>query len=287
MDDISQTFNTVTPVVYGGTGAPDAAAARTNLGLAINTDIAGIQASSGLLFGLDLSNNLTDSNNDIDISAGVCVDKTGTAVMILASALTKRVDAGWVVGSGNGGLDTGAVSANATYHVHAIKRPDTGVVDVLFSLSPSSPTLPAGYTVSRRIGSLVRASGGFRQFFQNGDTFILDGPTSDISTSALDTTSALFTLASIPSDIQVESILFGQMNSTSANTTVYVNSPQQTSVASTGPYITARQQVANIPMTFSTRIFTNIARQIRAVSSAPSTTLTVTVNGWVDTRGRT
>lgn len=42
LQDIAATFNTVQPVVWGGTGSGNAAGARSNLGLTIGTDVAGI-----------------------------------------------------------------------------------------------------------------------------------------------------------------------------------------------------------------------------------------------------
>ena len=58
-------------------------------------------------------------------------------------------------------MDTGSVANNTWYHVHLIKRPVTGVVDVLFSLSATAPTLPTSYTIFRRIGSM-RTDGSAR-----------------------------------------------------------------------------------------------------------------------------
>jgi hypothetical protein len=108
--------------------------------------------------GLTLANNSTDPANDVDIGAGSAVDTTGSVSILLASGLVKRIDAAWAVGSGNGGLDTGAVT-NARYYIWLIRRPDTGVVDALFSLSNTAPTMPANYTQRALIGSLNRQAG--------------------------------------------------------------------------------------------------------------------------------
>lgn len=116
-------------------------------------------ALKGHIDGLTLSNNSTDATNDIDIAAGEAAStETNPVLMVLASALTKRLDASWAVGTGNGGLDTGSV-ANAKYYVWLIRRSDTGVVDALFSTSNSSPTMPTNYDQKRLIGSFARVSG--------------------------------------------------------------------------------------------------------------------------------
>lgn len=89
----------------------------------------------GYIFDLTLSNNGSDATNDIDIAAGEAADRGAADIMVLAASITKRTDAAWAVGSGNGGLDTGSID-NGTIHHFLIKRPDTGVVDVLQSLTP-------------------------------------------------------------------------------------------------------------------------------------------------------
>ncbi len=84
--------------------------------------------------GLITSNNGSDLDHDIDIAKGQCRDVDDTENMVLSSVLTKRIDAAWAVGSGNGGLDTGSVAGQQLYLLWLIKRSDTGVVDAIFSI---------------------------------------------------------------------------------------------------------------------------------------------------------
>lgn len=92
---------------------------------------------TGALSGSTLSNG-TDATNDIDIAVGTARNSTDSENMALAAIVNKQLDVAWAVsvtsGTPSGGLDQGSI-ANATYHVHLIKRVDTGVVDAIFSLS--------------------------------------------------------------------------------------------------------------------------------------------------------
>jgi hypothetical protein len=129
------------------------------------------QLLRGTLHGLSLSNNVSDANNDIDIAAGAAGSDGATpALMVLASAITKRLDASWAVGNNNGGLDTGAKGNNTWYYLWLIQRSDTGVVDVLFSTSATAPTMPVNYDRKRRLPGAVRTdgSGNIRAFNQRG-----------------------------------------------------------------------------------------------------------------------
>jgi hypothetical protein len=112
----------------------------------------------GYASGLALTTNVADATNDVDIAVGTAAaDVSPYNLMQLTTALTKRLDATWAVGTNQGGLDTGAV-ANATYYIWLIQRSDTGVTDVLFSLSSTAPTMPTSYDRKRLLGLLVRAS---------------------------------------------------------------------------------------------------------------------------------
>ena len=101
--------------------------------------------------------NGTDSDHDIDFTAGNFNfdDGSGQAV---ATALTKQIDSSWVAGNNAGGLDTGSVAADTTYHCFVIWNPTTETADFLFSTSLASPTLPSGYTKKTRVGSIITNS---------------------------------------------------------------------------------------------------------------------------------
>lgn len=155
----------------------------------------------GHIFGLTLANSAADQTNDIDIAAGEAAStEPNPALMVLASALTKRLDAAWAVGNNQGGRDTGSIT-DGTWHVWLIQRSDTGVVDALFSTSATNPTMPANYNRKRRIGSIIRASGAIRAFVQSEDHFrYLTGVLDRSGTSA---TGTVLVALSIPDGISV------------------------------------------------------------------------------------
>ena len=111
--------------------------------------------------GFVLSNDSGDTEHDINITAGVCMDSTNGRLIRLSSEITKRADSAWSVGDDAGGMDTGTVTTSTFYYVYLIKRSDTGVVDVCISASiPSTgPTIddtpiPTAYDYYRCIGFL-------------------------------------------------------------------------------------------------------------------------------------
>lgn len=241
---------------------------------------------SGYLYGLTLSNNGSDATNDIDIAAGSAIDSTGAVMIVLAAGITKQLDAAWAVGTNAGGLDTGSI-ANTTYHVWLIMRSDTGVVDVLFSTSASSPTMPTNYDYKRRIGSIIRESAAIVAFSQDGDTFLRRIPINDVSTNNPGTSAVTPTL-SVPAGIKVEALLaIATSNTTPVNAYGLLTSPDQ---ADTVPAITLNNigTIINSRQGGTHRVRTNTSRQVRYrfAASDASFVIYVTTNGWVDTRGR-
>lgn len=139
----------------------------------------------GHRFGLVIANNGTDANNDIDIAPGEAMDETGEVLMVLTGSLTKRLDAAWVVGTNQGGLNTGAEAANTWYEVILICRQDTGVVDVMFTTVANRDTLPANYTHKRHL-AWIRNDGssnilGFVQDPQETAYFTLKAAINDVA----------------------------------------------------------------------------------------------------------
>lgn len=123
--------------------------------------------------GLTTSPNATNPTTRIDISAGVARAVDHSIDIVLPTGITKRFDAAWAAGSGNGGLDTGTFSTG-THHVFVIRNPTSGVTDVLLSKSPTNPAMPAGYTKKRRIASVAVTTGpALVPWYQVGDWFEL------------------------------------------------------------------------------------------------------------------
>jgi hypothetical protein len=207
---------------------PYATAAEINTGTeaakAIAPDqllAANIRLPMGFLSGLGISH-AADTDHDLTIAAGKARDATDAKDMVLASALTKRGDAEWAVGSTNGGFAAGeAMPATGTVHVWLIKRSDTGVVDVLFNdhaTSALAPTLPANYDYKRRIFSL-RTDGSNNII--NGDqwgtglirTWMYDTPILDVNAGNIGTSANTGTL-SIPGGIALKGKIHVEISAT-------------------------------------------------------------------------
>jgi hypothetical protein len=155
--------------------------------------------------GLILSNDSGDPDNDVNITAGSCRGAADDANLRLASEITKQIDAAWSAGDDAGGMDTGVVAASTLYAVWLIKNPTTDVVDALFSLNFSAPTMPSGYTKKRLIGAVkTDSSTDIIQFLHSGDEFVYVGdsgtrPPEDINDSTIThQTWETGTLSSVP-----------------------------------------------------------------------------------------
>lgn len=239
--------------------------------------------------GLTLSNNVTDANNDIDIATGKAVDSGGTDNMALASALTKRLDANWVVGTNQGGLDTGSKLTSTWYHVFLIKRTDTGVVDVLFSSSFASPTMPTNYTKKRRVGAVkTDSSGNIIPFLQYGDEFLWKSPPAlDVDTT-ISTTRSNHTLASVPSGLSLRVMVNVLIRHATNVALAYISNPDFTDLAPSStatPLSTLTGNGGYNDMeTFTVRV--NSSQQISARADQASVTFRVAVLGWIDPRGK-
>jgi hypothetical protein len=174
----------------------------------------------GHIWGLTMSNNGSDAANDIDVAAGAATDEGHAYVMVLAASITKRLDAAWAVGTNQGGLNTGAEANSTWYEVHLIRRPDTGVVDVMFTTTANRATLPANYTQQRRIGWIRNDSGGsILPFTQVDDHFTLTTQINDVA-AAINATAAAATVTVPPSCI---GRFRGGLNVTAVNTGLEVS----------------------------------------------------------------
>lgn len=253
------------------------------------------------LGGLNESNNAVDPTNDIDIAVGAAVDDDSTAIMQLTSTLTKRLDAAWAVGTNQGGLDTGAIAASTWYYVWLIQRSDTGVVDALFSLSSSAPTLPTSYDRKRRIGS-VRTDGAvaIRPFRNTGDWWLWKTPTLDV-TLTNPGAAAVLSAMMIPPGFRVIVYYTARLNrgaNDAGVARVYISSPDQDDQAPSStaaplatlelPLLNGGANRAQAMTVGNLEVWSDVSAQIRTrfnASDADDELLLVT-NGYMDRRGR-
>lgn len=186
--------NTVKVNATGSTAAPSdlpmgasTILARLATGDIVAATIAEIKAMLGsdvvrnFISGYTLST--AGSSSTMTIAAGQAADSTNALYINLASSISKTTSA-WTVGSGNGGLDTGSIANNTWYRFYAIRRPDTGVVDVVFSTNGSAPTLPTNYTQYAPLWwGRTNGSGQWVRVHQRDDTFYYHNTIVDVSES--------------------------------------------------------------------------------------------------------
>jgi hypothetical protein len=179
---------------------------------AAETDkLAYVAALNKAIYGLTYANG-TDATNDININTGGAMDASGAYWMTLATALGKQSDAAWAVGgttgAPQGGLDDIGSAGNNDFYIWLIARSDTGVVDALFSLSPSAPTMPADYDFKRLIGWFKRVGGTVVAFTTyetegGGIELLWASPTLDVNLANTLTTSRRTDAVKVPLDFSV------------------------------------------------------------------------------------
>lgn len=242
--------------------------------------------ATGFLFGLTLSNGAAPTT-DINIAVGKCRSSDDSYDLNLASLLTKQLNVAWAPGTNAGGLDTGAV-ANGTYHVFVIARTDTNAVDGLFSLSATSPTMPAGYTVKRRIGSILREAGAIVAFTQVGDLF--RRVTKTENTSVAGAGSALTTLG-VPLGIKVLPILGKLFNPAASSSATFTLGSASTGSADVNVFVIATDAAAaaSLTMLLPSIFETNTSAQLYTAQTVVGTLVSAALytHGWYDSRGRT
>lgn len=222
-----------------------------------------------------------------NIAGGQATDSSGVSPMSLGSAYTKTT-AAWAVGSGNGSLDTGSI-ADGWYHVFLIQRPDTGVVDVLTSLSPTAPDLPANYTRFRRIGALQNVGGAWTAFTQDMNEFNWVTPVQDYNAATTSNTPTLVTLPSVPTGVRVKAKLVLSLDVVGGATNYgALSSPDTGGLAANSFTACAVVNGATATAQGYFEVWTNTSAQVYVSVTAPSsqsTTRRIGVLGWTDPRG--
>lgn len=249
--------------------------------------------------GLGFSNDGVSPQTVIDIASGAATSDDSTMLLKLAG-FTKNANTTWTVGTGNGCADGAggytSLGASTWYHVFLIGRPDTGVVDVLCSLSATSPTQPSvSYTKQRRIFSFkTDGSNHILGVTQVGNIFYwntsagvtFSGDTTLGTTAVLEPVTGTL---NVPTGVKVQPIL--RLTVAGTGNAVICNSPDEPDIlplaatpTTTAPgfdnldtTLTAGDQNAVAPF-----MTTNTAAQIRCRATAASTTVAFVTRGWIE-----
>ncbi len=220
------------------------------------------------------------STTSFSVGAGAVGDSTFVSTLLLSSTFTKTTSA-WAVGTGNGGLDTGAIAATTWYAVYLIKRPDTQLVDVLYSTNGTTPTLPANYTLYRRIGwILTNGSSQFVSFQQRGRQFLWSVKVAEFTNQAIAATTRQLQTVTCPAN---SNGMFVWISDTTTNTYFFdagwtaLTDAAAASTNSLGRLISSWSGL----MEFDSQV--DASRQIYyRVSNATSNNATLLTLGWVD-----
>ncbi len=243
--------------------------------VAIEGDVAAIEAQllSGIE-GLLLSNNGGAPNTHVDIGAGKA--NVGTLAVSNPATVTKRLNATWTAGSGNGGLDTGAVAASSTYFLYALRKNTDGTFDAVFSTSATiagvNTTLLTGYTIVKCIGVvLTNASSNIRQFIMYPmDEYLWVTPVLEFNNVAIGTGGALGAIT-VPNGVKVKANLRFMYSSGATTAAALIHDPAQGNLVAGGGNSGSNAGTIQVASGFAVgadEIWTNTSKQVRYVAGA-------------------
>lgn len=254
----------------------------------------GTNATAGNIFGLTLSNNAGDATNDIDIASGRATDRSST-IGISLSAITKRLDANWAVGTNQGMRDSSAAITNTTYHIYLVSK-STGLdADIYAHTSTTVATVitalqaetgGSSYTHARRIGSIVRTGGAIKAFTQNGDEFLWSVYATDASSVAPANTNAASVTLTLPVGIVIDALVLLRWDYVSGAGSILLSSLAVSDQAAGSAIQSAAAATTATVNSSPHRIRTNTSAQIRVRANTTGSTYSIATYGWIDTRDR-
>ncbi|MBY5442112.1 hypothetical protein HFO93_01145 [Rhizobium leguminosarum] len=231
-------------------------------------------AVGSFIDGVLLSNNSGSPSTHVDFAAGSV--RSGSSFVSNAASITKRINGTWAVGTGNGGLDTGSVGANATYFAYALRKTADGSFDVVLSTSATiagvTTTLLTGYTIVKCIGVvLTDASSLIRQFIMYPrDFYQWVTPIREATNVAISTTSALMAIT-VPNGVKAEAKIRLMFSSSATTNSALVHDPAKGTLLAGGNDSGGNVGTIQVASGFAVGggdVWTNTSKQIRYVAGA-------------------
>ena len=237
------------------------------------------------------------STTTVTVAAGVCRNSTNTAFIELSASTTKTLQnsGSFATGTGQNGLDTGARGNSTWYHVFVIASGDgTAAVDVLFSTSFDAPTMPTGFVLFRRVGSVrTDGSGNILNYVQNGNQFSWVDVIADVVATNPGTAAVTRTLT-VPPGLKVFAVLgisFAASASTDNPAGVYISDLATTDTAPSAGINSVILYTATALVSTNAGLLgfvrTNTSSQVRSRLQISSTNTVVGIYtyGWIDPMG--
>lgn len=248
----------------------------------------------------------SDPTNDITFGVGIARDSTDAANLKATSEITKRADAAWAAGTGNGGMASGVSWGANSFHLHALgKSTDADAIDFIFDTSVTaanaladSNVIAAGFDLYRRVGSLKTAGAAWPTFSAeeaNGgglDVLLVDPSGATIKDwSVVDDSAQTETLANVPAGVVLRVSLYRTFHDASVATASFL---RYSALAQTD--IAAGSNACHLAITnigggnsyASGPVFvrTNTSAQVRyrATNTTADHNLYGTTEGWLDFR---
>jgi hypothetical protein len=276
----------ITALPNGTTGTTQLATDNTTkVATTAQVQLAAAASHRSYLAGLTLST--AGSSSSFGIAAGLAVDSASVSTMNLSSAYTKTTSS-WAVGSGNGSLDTGTIAASTWYHAYLIQRTDTGIVEVLASLSASAPSLPTNYSLSRRLGSMkTDGSSKWIAFIQNGDHFRWVSPVNDATSVVAGVTTRISKTITVPTGLVLDVELLFQVIGGGSGATGVITSLDETATTINQGFLDSSAGAGAYGSTVRIGgVHTSTSAQIGVNLNTTDSGYTLNTLGWIDRRGR-
>lgn len=237
--------------------------------------------------GLVPSNNAGTPLTKIDVSVGLCRSSDDTADLGLNAVMTKSLASTWVAGTGNGGLDTGALAVSTSYDVYIIGKADGTATDIIACKTSLGFSFPTGYSLKRLIGQFMTdGSSNIRAgtWFTDG-RFLYTVPVNDINATNPGTAAVLRTL-SAPIGAKAKFVM-SVANVTTAAIQTLITETTQTDTAPSTTLFSLRVGAVNVMAAVELERKLDASGQVRSRLSASGAAdvLIMTTFGWWSDRG--
>lgn len=232
----------------------------------------------GHIAGLVPSNNGADATNDIDFSAGQARDAGDAYNIIASAAMTKRADATWAAGTGNGGMASGLAFGANSWHLFLLgKSTDETAYDFGFDTSLTAANLladaavqAAGFDVYRRVGSLLTTGAAWpvvvTRELCGGGLRVKHNVGANTSRNNPGTAAILETVSLCPTGLKLRALLNVMLYDASVATShsLLVTDPAQADTAPSFGRQTTRVDVIATLMPVETEVVTDTSARFRA-----------------------